>query len=102
MCFFCLLIRRPPKSTLTATLSPYTALVPSPCYAMRSAGTAGEWLGGFELVEGRVVAVGRGGGSTYLNFGEDWRQDFTVAVARQAQKLFEEQDRKSTRLNSSH
>src|SRR3546814_18409837 len=58
---------------------------------MRSAETAGEWLGGFELVEGRVVAVGRGGGSTYLNFGEDWRQDFTVAVDRQAQKLFEEQ-----------
>src|SRR3546814_5127520 len=62
-----------------------------PFYAMRSAETAGEWLGGFELVEGRVVAVGRGGGSTYLNFGEDWRQDFTVAVDRQAQKLFEEQ-----------
>ncbi|HEY9548264.1 MAG TPA: thermonuclease family protein [Kiloniellaceae bacterium] len=62
-----------------------------PFYAMRSAETAGEWLGGFELVEGRVVAVGRGGGRAYLNFGEDWRQDFTVAVDRQAQKLFEEQ-----------
>src|SRR3546814_1675799 len=62
-----------------------------PFYAMRSAETADEWLGGFELVEGRVIAVGRGGGSTYLNFGEDWRQDFTVALDRQAQKLFEAQ-----------
>src|SRR3546814_12103395 len=86
--FFFLMIRRPPRSTRTDTLFPYTTLFRS---AMRSAETAGEWLGGFELVEGRVVAVGRGGGSTYLNFGEDWRQDFTVAVDRQAQELFEEQ-----------
>src|SRR3546814_17183799 len=62
-----------------------------PFYAMRSAETAGEWLGGFELVEGRVVAVGRGGGRAYLNFGEDWRPDFTVAVDRTAQKLFQAQ-----------
>src|SRR3546814_10391026 len=33
-----------------------------PFYAVRSAETAGDWLGGFELVEGRVHAVGRGGG----------------------------------------
>lgn len=60
-------------------------------YAVRSAEEAGQFLGGFELVEGRVIAVGRGGGKTYLNFAEDWRQDFTIAVDRRAERLFAEQ-----------
>ncbi|MGF1628903.1 MAG: thermonuclease family protein [Kiloniellaceae bacterium] len=62
-----------------------------PFYAVRTAEAAGGWLGGFELVEGRVIAVGQGGGNTYLNFAEDWREDFTVALDRRARKLFEEQ-----------
>lgn len=57
-------------------------------YAVRSAEAAGDWLGGFELVEGRVLAVGRGGGAAFLNFAEDWRQDFTLVLDRAAQKLF--------------
>jgi len=61
-----------------------------PYYAVRSAETAGRWLGGFELVEGRVLAVGRGGGNTYLNFGADWHSDFTIAVDRRARRVFEE------------
>ena len=60
-----------------------------PFYAVRSADSAADWLGGFELVEGRVLAVGRGGGRTYLNFAEDWRQDFTIALDREAAGLFE-------------
>jgi len=60
-------------------------------YAVRSAEEAGQYLGGFELVVGRVIAVGRGGGKTYLNFAEDWRQDFTIAVDRRAERLFTEQ-----------
>ena len=60
-------------------------------YAVRRAEEAEKFLGGFELVEGRVIAVGRGGGKTYLNFAEDWRQDFTIAVDRRAERLFAEQ-----------
>ncbi|GAB4229960.1 MAG: thermonuclease family protein [Kiloniellaceae bacterium] len=60
-------------------------------YAVRSAETAGRWLGGFELVEGRVLEVGRGGRNTYLNFGDDWRSDFTLVVDHRARRLFEEQ-----------
>jgi endonuclease YncB( thermonuclease family) len=62
-----------------------------PYYAVRDAAAAGDWLGGFELVEGRVHAVGHGGGRTYLNFAEDWRQDFTIALDRQAAELLEEE-----------
>jgi endonuclease YncB( thermonuclease family) len=60
-----------------------------PFYAVRSAETAENWLGGFELVEGRVLAVGRGGRNTYLNFAEDWRSDFTIVVDHRARRVFE-------------
>ncbi|NIA71082.1 thermonuclease family protein [Pelagibius litoralis] len=60
-------------------------------YALRPAEAAQRWLGGFELVEGRVVAVGRAGRNTYLNFAEDWRSDFTIVVSRRAGQMFAEQ-----------
>ena len=34
----------------------------------------------FQLVEGKVKAVATVRGLTFLNFGEDWRQDFTVEI----------------------
>jgi len=34
----------------------------------------------FVLVEGGVRAVGKGGGRHFINFGEDWRSDFTIVV----------------------
>ncbi|MBV1885927.1 MAG: hypothetical protein KUG61_02515 [Parvibaculaceae bacterium] len=34
----------------------------------------------FVLVEGTVRAVGKGGGRHFINFGDDWRSDFTVVV----------------------
>ncbi|MEQ9608241.1 MAG: thermonuclease family protein, partial [Kiloniellaceae bacterium] len=33
----------------------------------------------------------RGGGKTYLNFAEDWREDFTISLDRRAERLFTEQ-----------
>jgi endonuclease YncB( thermonuclease family) len=38
-------------------------------------------LDSFQLVEGRVRSVDRKAGKTFLNFGEDWRSDFTVMIA---------------------
>lgn len=35
----------------------------------------------YVLVEGRVASVGRGTRMVFLNFGRDWRRDFTVMVA---------------------
>jgi len=35
----------------------------------------------FQLVEGRVLAVERRSGRTFLNCGGDWRSDFTVEIA---------------------
>jgi endonuclease YncB( thermonuclease family) len=54
-------------------------------YAVRSAEDTTALLrlaGTFQIVEGRVVDVSEIRGTTYLNFGDDWRQDFT-AILRQ-------------------
>lgn len=41
----------------------------------------------FQIVRGTVRSVATIKGRTYLNFGEDWRSDFTVAIASAAAKL---------------
>lgn len=46
-------------------------------------------LNRFALVEGRVLDVARVEGRTYLNFGADWRDDFTVSLDPAARRLFE-------------
>lgn len=40
----------------------------------------------FQIVEGRVRTVERKSGRTYLNFGEDWRSDFTVTIESRLRK----------------
>lgn len=61
-----------------------------PFYAIRNPDpdVLGGLLGTFQLIEGRVVAAATVKGSVYLNFGTDWRQDFTVAIDRRALKSF--------------
>ncbi|MCP5432841.1 MAG: thermonuclease family protein [Alphaproteobacteria bacterium] len=44
----------------------------------------------FEIVEGRVLSVAEVKDWTYLNFGAQWRTDFTVSLARQSRKSFKE------------
>lgn len=48
-----------------------------------------DFLGRFEIVEGRILRVARVRGRTYLNFGTDWRQDFTATLDEAARRLFE-------------
>lgn len=53
-------------------------------YRVRAADDADALLklaGRFALVEGRVADVSRGQRTTYLNFGADWRYDFTASLA---------------------
>jgi endonuclease YncB( thermonuclease family) len=62
-----------------------------PFYAVRAADDTAmlERLhGGFELVEGVVVSAAVVRGRIYLNFGEDWQDDFTVTVAPGDARLF--------------
>lgn len=49
-------------------------------YRIRNADDASDAVGGFHLVEGRVLAAVKHGGRIYLNFGEDFRNDFTATA----------------------
>jgi len=59
-----------------------------PFYAVRGPRDAAGHIGSFQLVEGRVVKAAKVKGVVYLNFGRDWRSDFTAAVDADALKLF--------------
>ena len=58
-------------------------------YGVRDAAAVPARLSGFELVEGRVAETATVRKRTYLNFGADWRSDFTVSLAPKVGKLFE-------------
>jgi hypothetical protein len=60
-----------------------------PFYAVRSPDEAADHVDEFTLVEGRVLGVGRTSNRTYLNFGADYRTDFTVAVAARDRRVFD-------------
>ena len=46
-------------------------------------------LEGFQLIEGIVLKPALVRGRVYLNFGQDWRQDFTITVAPRDRRLFD-------------
>ena len=58
-------------------------------YAVRDAAAVPAHLSGFELVEGRVLEAAIVRKRTYLNFGADWRSDFTITIAPKTRRLFE-------------
>ena len=61
----------------------------NPFYAIRTPEEASGYLGRFELIQGRVHDVAIVRGRVYLNFGADWRSDFTASLAPKVRRLFE-------------
>ena len=43
-----------------------------------------------QLVEGKVLKAARIKGRVYLNFGDDWKTDFTVTIGVPARRMFRE------------
>jgi endonuclease YncB( thermonuclease family) len=60
-----------------------------PFYAVRRADSLDADMGSFQLVEGTVRNVAEVRGRRYLNFGADFRSDFTVAIPPSARRLFD-------------
>ncbi|NVK19514.1 MAG: hypothetical protein HWE30_12520 [Methylocystaceae bacterium] len=52
----------------------------------------------FAIVEGRVVDVAHVKGTTYLNFGANWRDDFTVKIPKANHYIFKRYGLKTDRL----
>jgi endonuclease YncB( thermonuclease family) len=51
-----------------------------PFYAVRTPESVGRDVNSFQVVEGCAAAVAEAGQRLYVNFGADWRTDFTVSV----------------------
>lgn len=51
-----------------------------PYYAIRSPDSLSYDIDSFQLVEGEIVKASRVGNWVYLNFGPNWRTDFTVSI----------------------
>lgn len=59
-----------------------------PFYGVRRVTETPQFVNSFQLVQGRIRAVATVRGTTYLNFGRDWRTDFTIAITGKARRLF--------------
>ena len=60
-----------------------------PRYRIRGAAGLDDAIGGFHIVEGAVHDAAIVRGRVFLNFGADWRTDFTVTIARSDRRTFE-------------
>jgi endonuclease YncB( thermonuclease family) len=63
-----------------------------PYYRIRPADGVHKDVGTYQLVEGRVLSQSRGRGTVYLNFGQDWKQDFTARITKQHRRAFGKSD----------
>ncbi len=61
-----------------------------PFYAVREEAETGALLDSFQLVEGVVLDAAEVRRRIYLNFGPDWRDDFTVSIAPDHVRAFRE------------
>jgi endonuclease YncB( thermonuclease family) len=62
-------------------------------FAVRSAAAEAVLTGlarNYEIVEGQVQNVAEIKGNVYINFGRNWRRDFTAFISRKRVKLFNE------------
>jgi hypothetical protein len=55
---------------------------------MLTAGNAAEGLGAWGIVQGKIYAAAAVDNNLYLNFGQDWRTDFTIVVDAAARREF--------------
>ncbi len=60
-----------------------------PFYGVRTPGRVERHAGSFQLVEGIVLQAAKVKGRIYLNFGEDWKSDFTITLAPAIRRVFE-------------
>lgn len=57
-------------------------------FRIRTPNTISPFAGSYQLVEGRIVDAARRKNQWYLNFGNDWRSDFTIVIPKQALAAF--------------
>jgi len=61
-----------------------------PAYRVRTPADAGDVVNSFQIVEGRVLMAARVHGGGYLNFGADYKTDFTLSFDGEALQRLQE------------
>lgn len=59
-----------------------------PAKTVQSLGSVRDYLHDLHVIQGRIVSVAVRQGRIYLNFGPDWRTDFTATIAPENRKAF--------------
>ncbi|MHA1538428.1 MAG: thermonuclease family protein [Alphaproteobacteria bacterium] len=57
-------------------------------YRVLEAAKIGRRTRGFQIVEGRILKVATTRRRTYLNFGRDWKRDFTIVIEARSRRAF--------------
>ncbi len=60
-----------------------------PAYRVVAATSAEKAIGNFAIITGRVRQIAVVKGTTFLNFGDDWREDFTIRIAARDRRRFD-------------
>lgn len=63
-----------------------------PFYQIRKSDDLSQRINSFQIVEGRIMDVAKVGKKFFLNFGANWREDFTITVKGRALNLFTKSD----------
>jgi hypothetical protein len=71
-------------------------------YAIRHADDLAKDIGTFQIVDGTIKSVGVHDGRIFLDFGPDWRSDFTATIAPKAMKRFRHAGFKPRELAGKH
>lgn len=58
-------------------------------YAILSPENTASHIGSYQIIEGTVVSVSMRRNKLYLNFGNNWKEDFTVRISSSRRKAYE-------------
>lgn len=61
-------------------------------FKMLSPQGASAKIGSYQVVEGQINKIGSNKNTLYLNFGQNWRDDFTISIDRQTQRALQKKD----------
>lgn len=61
-------------------------------YKIKPQETSGRHTNSFQVISGRIIDVATVRSNTYLNFGEDYKTDFTIVVPGRVKRMFDQQD----------
>ena len=60
-------------------------------YKIKPQEESGQYTDSFQVISGRILDVAEVRSNTYLNFGDDYRSDFTIVVSNRVKKMFEKE-----------